>query len=79
MSMTALLDTTPYSAAMASTARWLTRTEAAERLRVNPRTIDAWARSGRLPRYYLAGSTRAPRFRVEDVDALAEVRAKEEG
>lgn len=76
--MTLLMDTPPYSAAMPSTARWLTRSEAADRLRVRPRTIDAWAREGRLPRYYLAGSTRAPRFRVEDVDALAEVRAKDE-
>jgi excisionase family DNA binding protein len=56
---------------MPSTTRWLTRSEAAERLRVRPRTIDAYARTGKLPRYYLAGSTRAPRFRVEDVDAIA--------
>jgi excisionase family DNA binding protein len=63
---------------MPSTTRWLTRSEAAERLRVKPRTIDTYARTGKLPRYYLAGSTRAPRFRAEDVDALVEQRAAEQ-
>lgn len=53
----------------------MTRSEAAELLRVTPRTIDAYARTGRLRRYYLAGSTRAPRFRIEDVRSLVEERA----
>jgi excisionase family DNA binding protein len=49
----------------------MTRKEAAELLRVKERTVDAYARSGSLPRYHLAGS-RTPRFRIEDVRALIE-------
>lgn len=63
--------TTQYGADMPSTERWMTRRDAAELLKVKERTIDAWAREGRLPRYYLAGSKRTPRFRVEDLHALA--------
>lgn len=47
----------------------MTRKEAAELLRVRERTVDAYARSGKLPRYHLAGS-RTPRFRIEDVREL---------
>lgn len=58
---------------MPSTARWLTRTEAAERLRVKPGTVDAWAREGKLPRYFPGKTRRFARYRIEDVDAyLAE-------
>jgi excisionase family DNA binding protein len=47
----------------------MTRREAAELLRVKERTVDAYVRSGSLPRYHLAGS-RTPRFRIEDVRGL---------
>ena len=50
--------------------RWLTRREAAERLRVHPATIDRMARSGQLPRY--GHGQRLVRFKQEDVDGLLE-------
>lgn len=68
-----LLSTTEYVPSMPDTERWLTRAEAAELLQVRPRTVDGYARDGRLPRYYLARSSRAPRFRLEDVRALLDV------
>jgi excisionase family DNA binding protein len=49
---------------------WLTRAEAARRLRVHPDTIDKWTREGRLARYLLPSGQ--PRFRTDDVDALAQ-------
>lgn len=69
-----LPSTAAYSPPMPDTERWLTRAEAAEILGVRPRTVDGYARSGRLPRYYVARAPqRAPRFRVEDVHALLDV------
>jgi excisionase family DNA binding protein len=52
--------------------QWLTRTQAAERLHVNVRTVDRWVRRGVLVRYETP-SGRA-RFKAEDVDALAKPR-----
>lgn len=50
----------------------LTAKEAAQRLRVTPRTIARWAESGRLPHAHkIAGTTGAYLFRPEDVDAAA--------
>ena len=47
---------------------WLTRAEAAERLRVSMRTVDRLAATGALTSYRHQG--RLLRFRLEDVDAL---------
>jgi predicted DNA-binding transcriptional regulator AlpA len=48
----------------------LRRAEAAARLAVTPRTVDAWARRGLLPKVRLPGRTRAVGFRASDIDAL---------
>jgi excisionase family DNA binding protein len=50
---------------------WLTREEAADRLRVSPRTVDRYATEGKLAKHKLAG-TQSVRFRAADVDALVQ-------
>jgi len=47
---------------------WLTRAEAARRLRVDVRTIDRWVQGGHLIRYNTPGGH--ARFKAEDVDRL---------
>lgn len=49
---------------------WLTRTEAAEHLRVTPSTIDRWARQGLVTRHRLTGTARGVRYKREELDAL---------
>lgn len=50
---------------------WLTKREAAQRLRVSPDTIDRAIADGRLtPHRYGEGARRLVRLRTEDVDAL---------
>jgi excisionase family DNA binding protein len=49
---------------------WLTAVEAAQYLRVEPRTLLLWARQGRVKGYVLSGTKRLTwRFRIEDLDA----------
>lgn len=60
-----------YAAAVAETRQWMTKEEAAKYLRVGIRTIDRYRKAGQLRSYRLRGS-RLARFRVEDLDALAE-------
>jgi excisionase family DNA binding protein len=49
---------------------WLTASEAAQYLRVEPRTLLMWARQGRVKGYVLSGTQRVTwRFRAEDLDA----------
>jgi len=49
---------------------WLTATEAAQYLRVEPRTLLMWARQGKVKGYVLSGTKRVRwRFRTEDLDA----------
>ena len=52
----------------------MTRSKAAEHLQVHINTIDNYARSGMLPRYYLpsanGGDDESPRFRIEDLEAI---------
>ena len=49
---------------------WLTATEAAQYLRVEPRTLLMWARQGKVKGYILSGARRLTwRFRIEDLDA----------
>ena len=69
-----------YPADVPKTERWLTRRQAADLLGISARQIDAYAETGKLPRYYLPpvrptrGATPrpTPRFRIEDVHALVE-------
>lgn len=48
--------------------KWLTRTDAAEVLRVTPKAIDNYVRAGKLRKYSLLGGR--PRFRSDDVHSL---------
>lgn len=51
--------------------KWLTREEAAQRLRVSPHTVDRYARDGKLMKHKVAG-TQSVRFLAEEVDALVQ-------
>jgi excisionase family DNA binding protein len=55
------------------TERLLTARELADRLGVSVETVLRWARRGKLPAVYL--SSRAIRFREDDVDTWLEERA----
>ena len=50
---------------------WLTANEAAQHLRVKPRTILVWAKQGRIPGHPLSGSSRITwRFLKSELDAM---------
>jgi excisionase family DNA binding protein len=52
------------------TTEWLTANEAAEHLKVKPRTLLLWVRQGKVKGYALSGTKRRIwRFRREDLDA----------
>lgn len=52
-------------------SEWLTANEAAEYLRVKPRTLLLWARQGKAKAYQLSGIARHVwRFRQSDLDAM---------
>jgi len=49
---------------------WLTASEAAQYLRLEPRTLLMWARQGKVKGYVLSGTKRVTwRFRADDLDA----------
>lgn len=51
--------------------QWLTATEAAEHLKVKPRTVLRWAREKKLRGHRLSGTERAVwRFRRHELDAM---------
>ncbi len=50
---------------------WLTREEAAARLRVSPHTLDRYARDNKVTKHKLAG-TQSVRYRADEVDALVQ-------
>jgi excisionase family DNA binding protein len=53
---------------------WLTANEAADYLKVKPRTVLMWARDGQLKGYTLSGTKRHVwRFRRIDLDSMMEV------
>jgi excisionase family DNA binding protein len=53
------------------TSQWLTASEAAEHLRVKPRTILRWAKSGLVPAHKLSGAARITwRFCAEELDSF---------
>jgi excisionase family DNA binding protein len=50
--------------------QWLTATEAAEYLKVKPRTILKWAKEARIPAHQLSGSQRITwRFLKSELDS----------
>jgi len=52
-------------------ADWLTAREAADYLKVAPRTVVAWAKTGKVPGYKLSGSRRITwRFLRSELDAM---------
>lgn len=58
-----------YPAPMVESREWLTRIEAAKRLKIGVQTLDRYVSAGKIKRYKLADS-RLTRFRSEDVNAL---------
>lgn len=54
-----------------SNSNWLTATEAAAYLKVEPRTLLGWARAGKVQGFTLSGIKRHVwRFRQVDLDAM---------
>lgn len=51
-----------------SAQEWITRSEAAQILRISPHTFDKYRRQGKIERYRTPGSH--PRYRRADVVAL---------
>jgi excisionase family DNA binding protein len=52
-------------------SQWLTAIEAAAYLRVQPRTILKWAKTGQIPAHPLSGSKRVTwRFLKSELDAM---------
>jgi excisionase family DNA binding protein len=50
-------------------SQWLTATEAAQYLKVKPRTVVKWAKEGRIPAHPLSGSKRVTwRFLKSELD-----------
>lgn len=49
---------------------WMTREEVAEHLRIDVRTVDRWAETGRLTRHRLEGTRKGTRFRRTEVESL---------
>lgn len=51
-------------------SNWLTTTEAASYVKIEPRTLLLWARQGKVKGYTLSGTQRHVwRFRPEDLDS----------
>jgi len=62
-------DALPVQAS--ATKKWLTTTEAAEYLSIEPRTLSLWARQGKVKSYLLSGTLRQTRrFLVSDLDDM---------
>lgn len=52
-------------------SQWLTATEAAEYLKVKPRTVLKWAKERRIPAHALSGSKRVTwRFLKSELDGV---------
>jgi excisionase family DNA binding protein len=53
------------------TTEWLTAHEAADYLKIQPRTVLKWAKDGRIPAHALSGSQRVTwRFLKHELDAM---------
>jgi excisionase family DNA binding protein len=56
---------------MMQTSEWLTAAEAAQYLKISPRTVVEWARTGKIKGHVLSGAQRHTwRFRTEELDAM---------
>lgn len=53
---------------MAEEHEWLTRQQAADRLKITTRTLNRWVQLGRCPVHRTPGGR--PRFRADQLDAL---------
>lgn len=50
---------------------WLNTTEAAQHLKIKPRTLAQWAREGKVPAHRLSGCQRVTwRFMRQELDAM---------
>jgi excisionase family DNA binding protein len=59
----------PHAYALAKDAEWLTANEAAEYLKVKPRTVLKWAKQRRIPAHALSGCKRVTwRFLKSELD-----------
>jgi excisionase family DNA binding protein len=71
--MNGAATTAPAQCAPVLPVVWLTAAEAAQYLRVSPRTIVEWARAGKIRGHVLSGLQRHTwRFRTIDLDATME-------
>jgi excisionase family DNA binding protein len=53
------------------TSEWLTSAEAAEHLKISPRTLVKWAKAGRVPAHRLSGQHRCTwRFLRSELDGM---------
>ena len=60
-----------------SVTKWLTKDEAADHLRVKPRTIDRWAEQGKITKYKV-GDLQSVRFDRDELDRLIKPAADQE-
>lgn len=70
-----------YGGSTSMTDELLTGSEVASLFRVNSKTVQRWARSGKLPSIQAAGFGGARRFRMSDIQPFLEVskRSKSDG
>jgi len=55
---------------------WLNSTEAAQHLKINPRTLVVWAREGKVPGHRLSGNKRVTwRFLRQELDLALRTRS----
>jgi Predicted site-specific integrase-resolvase len=54
-----------------NSVEWLNSTEAAQHLKIKPRTLVLWAREGKIPSHRLSGNRRVTwRFLRHELDAM---------
>jgi excisionase family DNA binding protein len=62
-----------YGAVNMESVEWLNTAEAAQHLRIKPRTLVLWARAGKVPGHRLSGNQRVTwRFLRQELDAMLE-------
>ena len=64
-------SSTPVFAREAAPARYLNTAEAAQYLRVSPRTLEKWRLTGEGPVFRRLGGGRAVRYALEELDEFA--------
>jgi len=64
-------DSSVFIMAVFTQSEWLTAREAARHLKVAPRTLVRWARTGQIPAHRLSGMARVTwRFRRSELDDM---------